>query len=94
MQRGDVRERYVLQVLLVTVGFGLLLGVFAVVETPDDQSQPVCEIIAKPDAATVRVADFQDECSWPFLLRAEESEHQAKQDCEKTNSSLRGLRAE
>jgi hypothetical protein len=95
MQRGNVRERYVLQVLLVTVGFGLLLGVFAIVATPGDQSQPICDHpMAKPDESALRVADLKDDCSLPFRITAEETEGRGKQDCEKTDSSLRGLHSE
>jgi hypothetical protein len=93
MQRGHVRERYVLQVLLVTVGFGLLLGVFAVVETPKDWSQPATDAMAKPLEAASRFADFQDECL-PFDLTAREAQAPAKQHCEETDPSLRGLRSE
>lgn len=34
-----MRDRYVTQVLLVTLGFGVLLGLIAVVDTPRDWSQ-------------------------------------------------------
>jgi hypothetical protein len=94
-QRGNVRERYVLQVLLVTLGFGLLLGVFAIVATPDDQSQPICDHpMAKPDEAALCVADLKDDCSLRFRAHADKTETPAKQDCEKMDASLRGLRSE
>jgi len=35
-----VRDRYVLQVLVVTLGFGVVLGLIAVVDAPRDWSQP------------------------------------------------------
>jgi hypothetical protein len=38
-RRPRVRDRYVMQVLGVTLGFGVLLGLIAVVDTPRDWSQ-------------------------------------------------------
>jgi hypothetical protein len=93
MKRGDVRDRYVLQVLLATAGCGLLLGVVAVVETPRDWSQPVSDAMAKSEVTASRSADFRDECL-PFGLSTEEAQPPAKQHCEETDPSLRGLRSE
>src|SRR5215813_3643559 len=76
-----VRERYVLQVLVVTLGFGVLLAVFAVIDTPRDAFQPLGahryvapstdSIPAKPEGITgrtTRFVDFSDECDLPSLF--------------------------
>jgi len=75
-----VRDRYVLQVLLATLGCGLLMAVIALVETPSDfwqradnatagaspRVEPVRSKAALIDATPPRVADFKDECDLPF----------------------------
>lgn len=90
-----MRDRYVWQVLLATLGCGLLLGAVAIIDTPNDQPQPICDHqMAKPDETALRVADLKDDCSLRFRAHADEPEAPAKQDCEKIDASLRGLRSE
>jgi hypothetical protein len=92
MKRGNVRDRYVLQVLLATLGCGLLLGVVGVIDTPRDWFEPAATTITKPEVAASHFADFEDECL-PFGVAAEEAPP-AKQHCEEADPSLRGLRSE
>jgi hypothetical protein len=76
-----VRERYVWQVLLVTLGFGVLLAVFAVVDTPRDAFQSLAahpyvaptsdSIRGRPEGTlgrTTRFVDFSDECDLPSFF--------------------------
>ena len=88
-----MRDRYVLQVLLATAGCGLLLGVIGVIDTHNEESQPVRDAMTNSVEAASRFADFRDECL-PFGLTAEEAQPPAKQHCEETDPSLRGLRSE
>src|SRR5215470_2749729 len=75
--KGVVRNRYVLQVLLATFGFGLILAVVAILQTPATWSQrgigpspvpvdsPQCHANKPPvlpQKATSRTDDLKDEC--------------------------------
>jgi len=88
-----VRDRYVWQILLATLGCGLLLGAVAIVDTPNDWSQPVCDKRAKPAEAALRLADLKDDCDLPVRVAPGETERPGWQNCEKADSSLRGLRS-
>lgn len=75
-----MRNRYVLQVLLATFGFAMVLAVIAVLETPADRSPRATDApsapaelrlcsTSKPSAhtpkTTPRTDDFRDECDFP-----------------------------
>lgn len=53
-----MRDRYVLQVLLATLGTGVLMALIAVVETPRDGSQS--------SAVPTQTSEFKNECALPF----------------------------
>ena len=74
-----MRNRYVSQVLLATLGFGMLLAVIAVIQTPADRSpqksdtpsktadSPPCHAGVPPahtPNTTPRTDDFNDECEF------------------------------
>ncbi|HJZ63889.1 MAG TPA: hypothetical protein VKD70_06200 [Candidatus Acidoferrum sp.] len=75
-----MRNRYVLQVLLATFGFGMILAVVAVLQTPADRAtgasqklleSPQCHGADPPDPApkaTPRRDDSKDDCEFPAEL--------------------------
>ena len=76
-----MQKNYVLQVLVVTLGFGVLLGLIAVVDAPRDWSQepttvpstsgnpvnsaPVPGQITPSSVMSPRVVDFNDRADFP-----------------------------
>jgi len=97
-----VRDRYVSQVLLVALGFGVLLALIAVVDAPKDWSQPVAgaarvseaaqPAISKPAGtkmAEPRGADFKDECEFPARLLHDCPQPEPQEICEKSGASVR-----
>jgi len=80
-----VRDRYVLQVLLATLGSALLMALIAVVQTPADlwQSAPTPGASARSDATSPRGATFKDECEFPFHPGADCPPESAKPACKK-----------
>src|SRR5206468_11707855 len=92
-------ESYVLQVVLVTLGFCVLLAVVAVVDTPNDAFQPMVAapyVISTPskeipgkDAKSGQpspgLANFGDECDL-FFRFAIETETSPKQECDTSTS--------
>ena len=96
-----MRDRYVMQVLLVTLGFGVLLAMIAVVDAPRDWSQPVTGTLpeqAKSDpalshaattGATPRAADFKDECEFPARLIKDCPKPEPQEICEKSGASVK-----
>jgi len=94
-----MRDRYVLQVLLVTLGFGVLLAVIAVVDTPNDAFRPIAaapygvpgpsEQIrgnnAKSPQQAPTAVDFRDECNL-FFRFATQTETPPKQECDTSTS--------
>jgi len=98
-----VRDRYVLQVLLATLGCGLLMAVIALVETPSDfwqradnatagaspRVEPVRSKAALIDATPPQVADFKDECDLPFHSKADCPDEPAQPACDRVNAGDR-----
>jgi hypothetical protein len=92
-----MRERYVLQVLLVTLGFGVLLAAIAVVDAPSDWSQQMPgsapgsraagEQLRSTSTATPRAADFKDECEFPARLVLDCPQPEPHEACERTSPS-------
>jgi hypothetical protein len=102
-----MRERYVQQVLLVTLGFGVLLGVIAVIDTPADWSQQIpgsalgTRAGAEPRPsktmaadATPRDADFSDECAFPARIIRDCPQPEPQDACERTSHKKSGTTAE
>jgi hypothetical protein len=77
-----MRNRYVWQVLLATLGFGMLLAAIAVVQTPADRpfhgagasretaKSPQCHESdpAPPPKASPKTDDLQNDCDFPRHL--------------------------
>jgi hypothetical protein len=94
-----MRERYVLQVLLATLGCGVLLAVIGVVDAPNDAWQPMVGAPyavppssnqlptkdVKGDKRSPGLADFGDECDLLFR-NLTETETSPKQECDTSSS--------
>jgi len=75
-----MRNRYVSQVLLATFGFGIVLAVIAVLQTPADRAtgasqklleSPQCHAAGPPAPASKpmpRTDDSKDDCEFPELI--------------------------
>jgi len=76
--KNNVRNRYVSQVLLATFGFGVLLGVIAVVQTPADWSRQGTHASSRPADSS------QCQLSRPPTPCAETAPrvHQSNGDCD------------
>lgn len=83
-----MRNRYVLQVLLATFGFAMVLAVIAVLETPADRplqgtgarrsvESPQCHT-TEPPAHTPKTAprtnDFKGDCDFPAQLISDKAQ--------------------
>jgi len=81
--KSIVRNRYVLQVLLATFGFGIILAVIAALQNPADRSlegtgatrrlaeSPQCHPADPPTQApksAPRTDDLKDDCEFPTQL--------------------------
>ena len=97
-----MRDRYVWQVLLVTLGFGVLLALIAVVDAPKDWSQPIAGAAraseaaqparSKPavtHAAEPHGTDFKDECEFPARLINNCPKPEPQEICERTTPHKR-----
>jgi hypothetical protein len=98
-----VRDRYVLQVLLVTLGFGVLLGLIAVVDAPKDWSAEPIAVSTPSDAParserianqatpsyqmSPRVVDFADKADFPSPDTADETRFLPWQNCGKAGAA-------
>ena len=86
---GTVRNRYVLQVLLATFGFAMVLAVIAVLETPADRPQRATDAPRAPaelrlcragepsvhtPKTTPRTDDFKADCDFPAQLISDKAQ--------------------
>jgi hypothetical protein len=96
-----VRDRYVTQVLLATFGFGLLLAIVAVLQTPGESSLHDAQGLrgrselrqgfagaAPPQTTkpTDRGDDSNDECELPSKLIDDCTQPEPQKICQKTRS--------
>jgi len=96
-----VRDRYVIQVLLATFGFGLLLAIVAVLQTPDGSylqsahgsGEPTESRQGPAGAAPLQTTraknladDFRAECEIPAKLIDDCPQPKAQKICQRTSA--------
>ena len=99
--RGLVRNRYVRQVLLATFGFGLLLALVAVLQTPGALSLLGGDGSSKPaelrqghagteppqtTGTTHRAEDFKDDCDLPAKWIDDCPQPEPQKICQRTQA--------
>jgi len=97
-----VRDRYVIQVLLATFGFGLLLAIVAVLQTPDrsylqsahgsgkpteSRQGPAGAVPPQATRAKHLAEDFRAECEIPAKLIDDCRQPKAQKICQRTSAS-------
>lgn len=90
-----MRDRYVIQVLLATFGFGLLLAIVAVLQTPDGSYLQSAHGSGKPTESRqgpVLADDFRAECEMPAKVIDDCLQPKAQKICQKASASRKKAR--